>query len=260
LIKDGAHNAFVNMAIDEAVLRARIEGLAPNTLRLYRWSPSAVSVGRFQKVESEVQVENCQKLGVDVVRRITGGGTVYHDAEREVTYSVVATKKDLGTEDITVIYGKIYSGLAEAARILGVSADFSRGDARNCPNLTVKGRKISGSAQAHRKGVVLQHGTLLVDVDLEAMFTLLRVPWARTCLEVADVARNKITSMRKELDRSVSTDEVAETLAQGFEKALDIKLTNGELTPHEHAMAESLCRQKYATAQWNLNGTSSQNP
>jgi len=256
LIKDEAHNAFVNMATDEAVLRARIEGLAPDTLRLYRWRPSAVSVGRFQKVESEVQLENCRKLGVDVVRRITGGGAVYHDAEREVTYSVVASKKDLGTEDITAIYEKIYSGLAEATRILGVSADFSKGNAKNCPNLTVKGRKISGSAQAHRKGVVLQHGTLLVDVDLERMYTLLRVPWAKTCMEVVGVAESRITSISREIGRAFSTDEIVQALVQGFQKELNIELNEGELTRRERELVEELCVGKYATEEWNLRGLS----
>ena len=67
----------------------------PNPLHFYRWSPSAVSIGRFQNLENEVYMENCLKHGVDVVRRITGGGTVHHDAGGEITYSVVACKDDL---------------------------------------------------------------------------------------------------------------------------------------------------------------------
>ncbi|MGB9779129.1 MAG: lipoate--protein ligase family protein, partial [Candidatus Bathyarchaeales archaeon] len=84
LLKLETHNAYTNMAIDEAILTARIHNLIPNTIRFYRWKPSAVSIGKFQNIQNEVNIENCKKYGVDVVRRITGGGTVYHDAEGEI--------------------------------------------------------------------------------------------------------------------------------------------------------------------------------
>lgn len=256
LLKLETHNAFMNMAIDEAILKARIENLVPNTLRFYRWNPSAVSIGRFQSIENEVQLDNCRKHGVDVVRRITGGGTVYHDAEGEITYSVVAGRKNLEAPDITVVYAKIYAGLAEAVKILGMNADFNKGSAKACPNLTVNGRKISGSAQSHKKGVVLQHGTLLIDVDLEKMFTFLRVPWAKTCMEVVNVAKRKITSLKKELGRDISIEKANKALVEGFQKALNVKLVEGELTPYEWELTERLCKEKYATDKWNFHGRS----
>jgi lipoate-protein ligase A len=256
LLKLETHSAFMNMAIDEAVLRVKMENLVPNTLRFYCWNPSAVSIGRFQDVENEVLLDNCRSFGVDVVRRITGGGTVYHSAEDEITYSVVVRKSDLDASDITSVYAKIYDGLAGAVKILGLRADFNVGDKGHCPNITVNGRKISGSAQCHKGGVVLQHGTFLVDVDLKKMFTFLRVPWGKTCLEVAGVARRKITSIREALGRDVSIAEVNEALINGFQKALSIKLVDGELTDHERELAEKLFMQKYATIKWNFEGRS----
>jgi len=257
LLKTETYNAFTNMAIDEAIMKARIENHVQNTLRFYCWKPSAVSIGRFQNIEKEVQLDNCRKHGVDIVRRITGGGTVYHDAEDEITYSVVANKKDLEAPDITAVYAKIYDGLAEAVKILGLRADFNKGNVKTCPNLMVNRKKISGSAQSHKKGVVLQHGTLLVDVKLEKMFTFLRVPWARTCMEVVGVAERKITSVKKELGRHVSVEEVKEALVKGFQKALNMKLVRGELTLYEKGLAEKLCKEKYATDDWNFQGRSS---
>ena len=257
LLRLETYNAFMNMAIDETILRARIENLVPNTLRFYCWKPSAVSIGRFQNIENEVHLSNCKKYGVDVVRRITGGGTVYHDAEGEITYSVVASKKDLKAEDITTVYAKIYTGLTEAVKILGINVDFNEGNRKTCPNLTVNGKKISGSAQSHKRGVVLQHGTLLVDVDLKMMFTFLRVPWAKTCMEVVNVARGKITSISKELERDVSIEDVNQALTEGFQKALNIKLVDGELTLYERELAEKLCKEKYATDDWNFYGRTS---
>jgi lipoate-protein ligase A len=249
-------NAFMNMAIDEAVLTARTIDRVPNTLRLYRWAPSAVSIGKNQNPETEVQRGNLIKIGVDLVRRISGGGTVYHDERNEVTYSLTAKMSDLGVKDITAVYAKVYSGMTDALRILGITADFSEGDAKNCPNLTVKGRKISGSSQAHKRETMQQHGTLLLDVDLEKMFTLLRVPWAKTCMVVVNVARNRITSVKGELGHAVSAVTAARALAVGFTNALGVRLVEGELSSFEVELAEKLCREKYVTDDWNFQGKS----
>lgn len=250
------NDAFMNMATDEAILRARINDEVPNTIRFYRWNPSAVSIGKFQDVENEVQLDNCRKCGVDVVRRITGGGTVYHDAQDELTYSVIAGKEDLRARDITEVYARIYAGLAEALKTLGVTADFSEGNAKTCPNLTVSGKKISGSAQCHKGGVVLQHGTLLVKVDLERMFELLRVPWARTRVEVIEVARHRITSITDELKRDISLNEIESVLVDGFQKALGTVLKGSDMTRHELELAKSLFEVKFATSDWNYLGRS----
>ncbi len=254
LIPAGIYNAYMNMAIDEAIFRARIEGKSLNTIRFYRWQPSAVSIGRFQKVENEVYVENCRSYGVDIVRRISGGGTVYHDSQGEITYSVVADKNSLGTQDIAVIYRKICSGLIEALKILGLNADFSPGSERQCPNIVVNGRKVSGSAQAHSGNVVLQHGTLLLDVDLNRMFTLLRVPWAKSVVDVVCVAQNKITSLRHELGFKLKIEDVYSALISGFKRALNIDFSEGSLSDYEASLAEKLCNEKFSSDKWNFEG------
>jgi lipoate-protein ligase A len=247
-------NAFMNMAIDEAILRTRITGTVPNTLRFYRWKPSAVSAGRFQDVFKEVNAENCGKYGVDFVRRISGGGSVYHDYEGEITYSVVVSKKDLENTDVFYAYKSICNGLIEAMKILEIHADFDPGNQKRCPNVLVNGRKISGSSQFHKRGVLLQHGTLLIDVDLEEMFTFLKVPWAKTCMEVVPIAKGKITSVKRELGSNISVQEAYEALVKGFQKALKIKLVEGKLTSYEEDLAEKLCVKKFSTEDWNLRG------
>ncbi|MCK5302465.1 MAG: lipoate--protein ligase family protein, partial [Candidatus Thorarchaeota archaeon] len=83
------HNAYENMAVDEAITLAMKEGKAPPTLRLYRWRPSAVSIGTFQGMTDEVDLKYCRLNKIDYIRRITGGGAVYHDFEGEVTYSLI---------------------------------------------------------------------------------------------------------------------------------------------------------------------------
>lgn len=247
------NNAFMNMAIDEAILNARVAGEVPNTLRFYRWEPSAVSIGKNQNPENEVYLDNCKKLGVDVVRRISGGGTVYHDFEGEVTYSVVAKTLEMGTSDIPTVYLKIYEAITDALRVLGVEADFSSGDAKNCPNLTVKGKKISGSSQTVTRGVVLQHGTILVGVDLPKMFQLLKFK-DLSCSLAADIAKRKITSIENELAHKVSHETVANALAQGFKSILKIQLEFDQLTPAEKKSAEKIYKERYSKPQWNFSG------
>jgi len=254
LLKLETNNASMNMAVDEAILRARIARKVPNTLRFFKWQPSAVSVGRFQDIFKEVNVENCKKYGVDFVRRISGGGSVYHDYEGEITYSVIVSKKDLETADVFYVYKLICNGLIEAMKILGIHADFDSGNLKHCPNVLVNERKISGSSQSHKGRVLLQHGTFLIDVDLEKMFTFLKVPWAKTCMEVVPIAKKKITSVKRELGSDVSIQEVYEALVKGFQKALKIKLIEGRLTSYEEDLAEKLCVEKFATEDWNLRG------
>ena len=246
-------NAAMNMAIDEAIFNSRIANRVLNTLRFYRWQPSALSIGKNQNPENEVYVETAKRLGVDVVRRISGGGTVYHDFEGEVTYSVIAQVDDLGTADVTTVYTKIYCAITDALRLLGVPADFSSGDAKNCPNLTVAGKKISGSSQTISRGVVLQHGTILVNVDLNKMFELLKfkdVP----CSLAADIGKRKITSVQNELGHKISPETVANALAQGFKAILKIQLQESELTADERETADKLAKEKYSTKEWNLGG------
>ena len=247
------NNAAVNMAIDEAILTARIVGQVPNTLRFYRWQPSAVSVGKNQNPENEIYLDVCKQLGVDVVRRTSGGGTVYHDFEGEVTYSVIAQTADFGVGDITAVYFKIYEAITDAFRLLGVTADFSSGDAKNCPNLNVNGKKISGSSQTITRGVVLQHGTILSSVDLPKMFQLLKLKNV-SCTQAADIAKRKIASIETELGHKISPDTVANALAQGFRATLKIQLEEGKLTPTELELANKLYKEKYTTKEWNLGG------
>ncbi|MDR2708202.1 MAG: lipoate--protein ligase family protein [Nitrososphaerota archaeon] len=247
------HNAAWNMAIDEAVLQACIDEKVPNTLRFYRWTPSAVSIGRNEPLEDRVYLQTAKQFGVDIIRRCSGGGTVYHDSEGEITYSVVAKTCSLGgNNDVANVYFKIYEALTDALRLLGVSADFNDGAAKCCPNLTVGGKKISGSSQALSRGCVLQHGTLLRSVDLTKMFQLLKLK-DLSCTQAADIGQEKITSIADELGHQISFDTVSNALKQGFKTILKIQLQEAPLTPFEEELAGKLYKEKYSTQEWTFN-------
>jgi lipoate-protein ligase A len=132
-------------------------------------------------------------------------------------------------------------------------ADFSGGDVKNCPNMTVGGKKISGSSQTNSRGVVLQHGTVLRTIDLPKMFQLLKLKNA-TCSQAADIGKRKITSIQNELGHAVMPETIANALAQGFKAMLKIQLETNELKAFEVENANRLCREKYATKEWNFEG------
>lgn len=247
------HDAAMNMAIDEAILQARVADKVSNTLRFYRWKPSAVSIGRNQNLTNEVYLETAQQLGVNVVRRPSGGGTVYHDYEGEVTYSVIAKTSDLGTADITTVYTNIYRAITDALRLIGIPADFNTGDSKNCPNLGVAGKKISGSSQTITRGVVLQHGTILRIIDYAKMFNLLKFK-DLSCSQAADIGQRKITSIQSELRHNISPVTIANALEQGFKAIMKIQLATGKLTSYEKELSEKLYREKYATKKWTFCG------
>jgi lipoate-protein ligase A len=242
----------MNMAVDEAILKARISNNVPNTLRFYRWLPSAVSIGYAQDPAKEANLEACKAHGVDVVRRPTGGGAVYHDSEGEITYSVTVDQQTLGASDPLLIYNKLCSGIIKALDKLGAQANFDKGTPTRCPNILIADKKVSGSAQLRRKNVILQHGTILMDLNFQRMFTFLRVPWAETIDQILPVARRKLTSVHIAVNPKASMDVILNALTQGFSEALDANFTEGSLTPFETETAKSLYK-KYHSSMWNLN-------
>ncbi|MEM2093776.1 MAG: biotin/lipoate A/B protein ligase family protein [Candidatus Bathyarchaeia archaeon] len=241
------YDAYTNMAIDEAICQLRSKGKSPNTIRLYRWNPSAVSIGYFQLVEQEVDVEACRDLGIDVVRRMTGGGAVYHAYEGELTYSIIVEEEHHKIpKDIIKSYELICGGIVEALRMLGLKeAAF-----RPVNDVDVKGKKISGNAQTRRWGVIVQHGTILVDTDIKTMFKVLKVSKEKISDKLIKSAEERVTTIRRELGRSVTFEEVAGSLKVAFSKVLGIETFPGNLTAEEKELAQLLKKEKYSTRTW----------
>ncbi len=248
LIQFSVNDAFTNMAIDEAILIAVSEKKVLPTLRFYCWNPSAISIGTFQSMNDEVDVEKCKAMGVDVIRRITGGGAVYHDAKGEVTYSIsVPVGHRLAPSDILESYRIICNGIVEGLKQFGIDAQFSP-----INDVTVGERKISGNAQTRRRGVLLQHGTILVDFDPETMFSLLKVPDEKIRDKKIKAVRRRVTSIKHELGRNVPLDEVAEVMLHAFEKALNIELIEDKLTEYELELVDKIKKDRYQNPNWNF--------
>ena len=248
---DGA----LNMAIDEALWRGRQAGASPPTLRFYAWSPPTVSLGYGQRLDRDVDVEACRRLGIGIVRRPTGGSAIYHDGpERELTYSVVATAGDLGVgPDLLESYRWIGRALLRGLNGLGARAEmvpiasasglspafcFAR---TGSFEIEAGGRKLVGSAQRRQGTSFLQHGAVLLGVDaprLRALFPTTRDPLA------------SMTTLEAALGRRPSFEEVAAALAEAFAAEHGLAPAPGGLSPDEVARVEALVADKYATAAW----------
>jgi lipoate-protein ligase A len=241
LILDNARDAFSNMAIDKAILFA---GPAVPTVRFYQWLPAAVSIGCFQNLLLEVDALKCREQGVDVVRRITGGGAVFHD--KELTYSIVLREKNKFLPgNLLASYEKICGAVIAGLSELGLMAEYVP-----INDIVVNGRKISGCAQTRRNKGVLQHGTMIMGVDVEKMFSLLKVPDEKLRGKMIAGAKERVTSIEKELGRMVSFDEAAAALKKGIEQTFGTKLVAGVLTKKELSLAAQF-RREFASSEWN---------
>ena len=194
------HNAFMNMAIDEAISESVAKGNNP-TIRFYKWLPSAVSIGYFQSLADEVDVWKCRSLGVGIVRRRTGGGAVYHSNSGEITYSVIGPVS-LFPKNIIKSYEEICGWVIKGLNNLGINAEFVP-----INDILVKGKKISGNAQTRRKNILLQHGTILYDVNVERMFSVLKVPDEKIKDKLIKVVKEEIARAQELSKTRYSTKE-----------------------------------------------------
>jgi len=238
-------DAYTNMAVDEAITKARGEGKVPDTLRFYMWNPSAVTLGYFQSVEDEVNLDALRSFGFYLNRRISGGGAVLNSATGEITYSVILKEDDHRiSSDPTESYRYLCQGIIEAIALHGKMADF-----KPINDNIVDGKKISGNAQIRRYGAVLHHGTLLVDFSAKEMFGVLKVSKEKLSDKMIKQAEERVTTIQRLLGRKIGFPEVRDALEQGYRKALDADLFKGNLNPYEEQLVIQL-RARYASKEW----------
>jgi lipoate-protein ligase A len=228
----GRMSPALTAAVDEAILSSRAAGSVGNTLSFYSRDRPTVSLGYFEKASECIDLALCQELGISIVRRMSGGSAIYTDPG-QIIYTLTLGDR-LVPENPKESYPLICAGVVNALRGLGIVAEH-----KPLNDVVVDDRKISGSAQTRRAGVVLQHGTVIVDSDLDTMM--------RVILPRPGKPRSKqgMTSVSLELGRTVGPDEIKKALVAGFEKAFGITTYRSSLTTAEQEMARKLSDEKY---------------
>ncbi|MCL1984796.1 MAG: lipoate--protein ligase family protein [Methanomassiliicoccaceae archaeon] len=204
-----------SVCIDEVLLRLHKDN--GDTLLLYSRDRACISMGRFQRIDGTADLEYLKENDIRVVRRISGGSNIYSD-ERQITYSLIVSKDRLPSsrnESFAMICGAAVNALKE----LGVDAVH-----KPVNDILVNGKKISGGAQARNRTAVLQHGSIILDVDEETVRSSL--------IDTKKRSYDGLTSIRECLGRIPSRDEIADAFVKGFEKVFG-PVIKGELTTAE---------------------------
>jgi lipoate-protein ligase A len=263
LVNTGISDGATNMAVDEAIMLSVSEDRSPPTLRFYGWEPPCVSIGYNQSLKEEVDLEKCRIRGYNWVRRPTGGRAVLHIDE--LTYSVVAPMDEPRVYgDILTSYRRISLGLLAGLQSIGGTisqADRKEKDSEKksaacfeVPShyeVTALGRKLVGSAQVRRMGVVLQHGSLPLTGDASRLVEVLKLPEMER-ERLRQVLHTRAIALDEALGKKVPFQEAAEAIESGFRETLNLDFEKGALSDYEIANVERL-KHKYLGSEWTFN-------
>jgi len=256
-----------NMAVDEAILLAVAEGYVPPTLRFFGWTPPCLSLGYAQPIV-DIDLNRLPARGWDLVRRPTGGRAILHTDE--LTYSIIAPMNEprvLG--GVVESYRQLSAGLLHGLELLGLQV---RADKEYAPissfqspassnpvcfevpsnyEITAGEKKLLGSAQVRKRGVVLQHGTLPLTGDITRICDVLQFESEEARQRVRARVYQRATTVTEVCGREITWDEAAAAMAQGFAETLNLTFSDGPLTAWEQEQAAKLREEKYAAEAWN---------
>ncbi|MBE0518092.1 MAG: lipoate--protein ligase family protein [Thermoplasmata archaeon] len=243
LIDSGIVSPPVSGALDEAILEAHSRGMVPNTLHFYIRSSPTVSVGHFQKVNETLDLDECWTRGVSIIRRRSGGRSIYTDSG-QLIYAIVLSRSDIPASP-EKSFEVLCTIVSRAISSFGVDARY-----RPVNDVEIGGKKVSGSAQLRRKGSVLQHGTVLVDTDIEVMDSVLRLDRERD-LGLSKPS-DRVTTLSRVLGVIPDMTEVKSRLSRAFSDHLRSELVRDELTRFEADLVNELVGTHYSKDEWNL--------
>ncbi|AMV71830.1 lipoate--protein ligase family protein [Desulfuromonas sp. DDH964] len=269
LLRSGPATGSFNMALDQALLEAVAAGRSGSVLRLYHWFPATVSLGYAQRGRRVVNLASCRDLGLDVVRRFSGGRAVLHD--QEMTYAVIAPEPSpwfpAGVAGSYRIIGEALQaaldGLGlETTLAIGRHAGAGSADAQASACFTAPataelvhaGCKVTGSAQKRQKGGFLQHGSVPVDLDPVLLFRALDTAGQLSPQAGGALLARRVGWLNRWLPVPRSVEEVETAFIAAFSHRLGVVLEPSTLRPDELARARSLERLHYANPAWNLAG------
>ncbi|MBM6348881.1 lipoate--protein ligase family protein [Staphylococcus epidermidis] len=265
-INTGSKNPYYNMAMDEALLNFVSRGEIDPVIRFYTWNPATLSIGYFQRLQKEIDIDKVKEKGYGLVRRQTGGRGVLHD--KELTYSVIVPESHPNMPStVTEAYKIISQGLLESFKNLGFETYFAIPrskeerdklkqprssvcfDAPSWYELVVEGRKIAGSAQTRQKGVILQHGSILQDIDIDDLFDMFKFKNERLKAKMKENFVQKAVAINDISNQHITLNEMENAFEAGFKKGLNIDFKPLELTEKQLEEVQEL-EDKYRSEAW----------
>lgn len=244
LIDLGLAEPLVAQAFYEAVAEALHRGLVGNTLILVQPSSPYVCIGYHQDLEREIDLDYCLRRGLPVIRRSQGGGATYLDSN-QVFYQVVARDSPAVPRNIEEMFRRLLMVTVEAYRRLGVEASF-----KPLNDVVVGERKISGNGAGLHESVSILVGNMILDLDYEAMASVLRVPDEKFRDKVAKSMRDWVTSLKRELGHAPPTEEVKRAYTEAFQEVLGARLLRGSPTEEEWRIFRDEVRPRHTSRDW----------
>jgi lipoate-protein ligase A len=232
----------MHTALDEVLTTAVGEGLRQPTLRFWEWSHPAVIIGSFQSVKNEVDLENCEAFGVDLVRRISGGGAMFVEPASAITYSVYAPGELVQGMSFADSYAFLDEWVLEALQSLGIDAEY-----KPLNDITSPHGKIGGAAQKRLgSGAILHHVTMSYDMDAEKMVRVLRIGREKLSDKGTKSAQKRVDPLRSQT--GLSREEIIQRMTETF--VARHGGVSGVVSDGEFLAAERLVAEKFTTTEW----------
>lgn len=242
LVHEGPQAPALHMALDDVMLDDVADGRRPPTLRIWEWAGPAVVMGRFQSLRNEVDAEAAQRHGIEVVRRISGGGAMFIEPGNTITYSIVAPETLVGGLTFEQAYAFMDQWVIEALGGLGIEAWY-----QPLNDITSAGGKIAGAAQTRRRGAVLHHVTMAYDIDATKMLDVLRIGREKLSDKGTTSAGKRVDPLRSQtgLPRAAVIGHMVATFRDRHGG-----LVGDALRADELERAQRLVRTRFGTEDW----------
>lgn len=241
LIRGGAEDPYMQMALDEVLLRRVADGERQPTLRIWEWASSSVVLGRFQSVRNEVDLQAAAEHDVTVVRRITGGGAMFNEPHNTITYSLYAPERLVKGLSFIESYAYLDDWVLQGLRSIGVDAVY-----QPINDIASSAGKIGGAAQTRRHGAVLHHAMLSYDIDADKMLQVLRIGREKLSDKGTKSARKRVSPVRdqSQMERTDVIDALLGTFTGLY------GLEGSEISADERNEAAELVKSKFSTERW----------
>ncbi|RCS30482.1 lipoate--protein ligase family protein [Rhodanobacter denitrificans] len=241
LIHTAPQSPTLHMALDDVLTHEVGAGRRAPTLRIWEWASPAVVIGRFQSLRNEVDGEAARRHGIEVVRRVSGGGAMFIEPGNTITYSIYAPQTLVKGLSFQEAYAFLDEWVLEALAELGIKAWY-----QPLNDITSEGGKIAGAAQVHRGGAVLHHVTMAYDIDAAKMLEVLRIGREKLSDKGTQSAAKRVDPLRSQtgLPREAVIGRMVATFRR-LHGLSDDRLRAGEL-----AQAEALAQSKFGSHEW----------